>query len=287
MPIPVITQNPEPFWSFEFVFPTLLDADNLSINLGAGGFNRYHMSKGMGRRSGSQMDDFPGGVQAAGGGVCNVGGDQQVFCRSRADGGAGDQITIPMSVCRCYLDTGNAAALAAGATMVPRERYWWLQVLVRLEGGTPIQNTGLIIRPTNNRNNFPWPGNAVGATNTGGFGFVGNGAGQWQYASYNRAGINLLYEAIPCPAHVITDWNLFEIAIVNARPGIPATIEAYFNGVLVANRGWASGLLEDYAGGGSNEWSYVPVLRSSFPDVMDWKQLIVRKGPFTRLGAPL
>ena len=285
MPIPIISQNPTPFWDFDVVFPVLKDTDVAPLAFNSGAFNREHWSTGLTATGTAGWSQLPGAHAAAGGATSAIQGGEQTFVRANASAGSPSYVRFPIGAFRAWPDTGTVSApLAAGAEMESLTRGWWLTWLMRCSTVNPGPKNGVIIYPVNTRNAAIWPTQIVGAANTGGFGIVGDGAGQWQYASYDRTGVALLREAVALPAHTLTDWNSCEVFITNARPGIPATVEVYFNGTLIVNRGWASGLLEDYA---ANEWSYVPSFAGGDSMITEFKAIRCRKGGFTRLGAPL
>lgn len=187
------------------------------------------------------------------------------------------------------VDTGVGRALTAGCQRASVHRYWWLTWWMSSDMvGGPDYRNGLLLQPGNNANNYRWPDDPVGPNNAGGFGFNGDGAGNWQYVSYDRSGILLQREAIALPAHTVADWNQFEIAIQNAQPGAPASVELLFNGVLIATRNWTGVLLEDYA---ALEWRFLPTMAggNAAAAVGDCRfaNIVCRKGRYTRLGLEL
>lgn len=280
MAIPIVSQNPTPYWVFDMEFPVPIDTDVAPLNFGSGAFGRMHWSTGFTAQTTGIWSQVPGTVQASGAAGANINGGQQMFM---AMGGAnpGDFFRAPFGPWQFWPDTGSGDPLAAGSSQSPLMKVWWLKFLMRSPHANPNSFTGVLAMPTNNRNNVGWPLNGVGATNRGGFGFVGDGAGQWQYASFDRSGVGSTFETVALPTHLTTDWNLFELQCVNARPGFPATVTAHFNGALVLTRGWASGLLEDYA---ANEYRFVPVFAGGDQKDGWWKSVVIRKGEFTRDG---
>jgi hypothetical protein len=138
------------------------------------------------------------------------------------------------------------AVLAPGATMPSLMRVLWLSALIRAQNIASLnatENAGVVLQPMTN-DQRSWPGDPVGVTNRGGMAIVGNGAGQWQHVSFNRAGILLQRYAVALPVHNTENWNLAEWVITGARPGQPATFEFWFNGQLVTTRSWLGADLE-------------------------------------------
>jgi len=177
--------------------------------------------------------------------------------------------------------------LPAGAAFPSATRVYQLETLLRyvpIAGATPAANlAGLVIMPQN----APlqgWPTNVVGATNRGGMGIVADGAGQWTYRSFNRAGVALVRETVPLPAHTMDAWNRVLFQFIFDRPGLPATFELWWNGSLVLSRNWGGGLLEPIGTAGDlHEWNWVPHIRTDDQGQLAWT-FDMKRGRFTAAG---
>lgn len=288
MPIPTIVQNPSQQWDYVSFFPFLDPRDNLPASP-ALAFQRFLSSRGEYHNSSSrtQFGEIGRMNNSAAAGWAfraNAGGPPYLQLESA---GAGRQI-LGLDDYFAAVDTGSGIVTATGAQLGTYYRNTWLKWLMQCPTGTPTVRTGILFCPVLQSNNHVWPDLPAGVNNTGGFGFVGDGIGQWRYASYNRVGALVLREAIALPAHNVAEWNSFEIQVINARPGIPATIEAWFNGSLVAVRNWLGADLEDYV---ANEWRFMPVMCGGNPlaagAAVNITSVECRKGAYTRDGVPL
>lgn len=206
--------------------------------------------------------------------------------------GPPDRSYIGLGGMRAILDTTGAVAMALGAAWPSLQRVWWLRALIRHRddgGGPPTNESGMLVMPSDSIQT-PWPANAVGPINRGGFGFVGDGAGQWQYASYDRTGIFLLREAVALPVHTLDTFNMVEWVMVGARPGFNAYIEFWFNNTLIVTRNWLGGMLEPIGGAlavNINEWHWVPHIRQQGIGGMFVTGVVNRQGRFLRDGTEL
>lgn len=288
MPIPTIIQNPTQQWDFVSYFPLLDPRDTPPLTPGLAmqkfvsttGEHHNAVSRNQFGEIARMNSAMAAGYQLR----ADAGGPAYLQLESAAAG----RMILGLDDYFATVLTGSGITLAPG---VPLGTYWrntWLKWLMQCPTGTPTTRTGLLFCPVLTANNHVWPDLPAGINNTGGFGFIGDGVGQWRYASYNRAGPLVLREAIALPAHNVLEWNSFEIQIINARPGIPATVEFWFNGGLVAVRNWLGTDLEDYA---VNEWRFMPVMCGGNPLAAGAKVNITsvecRKGAYTRDGVPL
>lgn len=191
-----------------------------------------------------------------------------------------------------YIDVSR---LPAGWVAPSIERVYWMRFEFQITDPAMTAigpSTRLLLVPFNDSaGGIPnSPTNAVGADNTGGFGIHGNAAGtQWEYVSYNRAGINLVRETQPLPAHSIAvgDLNQFDALLINGRPGTPPSWEFYWNSQLVLTRNYLGTLLEPTVGA-NKEWAYAPMLELNalalaFPQVLFYR-FWVRWGRFLPNG---
>ena len=280
MPIPVITQNPGVVWDEVYTLPLPDDSAVFPLSMASNQNGRFH-SRGQVRVNSQTAGQYwAGSFRSIAGGVTTLEGGQQFYLSILGAGGA-QWGQFPASIMSAWPDTGSGADIADGAEMGDFFKVWWMRWLMRSPTAAPGNHNGVCVYPINNKNDLGWPTEAVGVRNHGGFGFFGDGAGQWAYQSYDRTGISLLRETVALPAHTLTEWNMCELVLINARPGIPATLEIYFNGVFVGNRNWTGALLEDYA---ANEWHWLPVLGGGLSAETQFKQIVCRKGAFTRSG---
>lgn len=176
-------------------------------------------------------------------------------------------------------------ALPAGSSLPSKDRVYWLEILMATSTATPDPATRILMVPLIDATAQPQtPDQLVGPLNAGGFGITGDAAG-WRYASFNRAGVELLREAVALPPHVTQTWNLFELVRYNQRPGINATVEVYWNGTQVVARDFIGGLIEPLAAG---EWAYRPIIQVASPGGENLSVRIrCRWGRFTRAGVEI
>jgi len=158
--------------------------------------------------------------------------------------------------------TMEAASLAAGVTLPSFERVYSLKLYLFTEDAATAATTRLLLVPfINSGGSIPnRPSNLVGVNNTGGFGIAGNGAGQWQYVSYDRSGVNLLREAVALPVHNQAQINCFEAIRINARSGADASWIFRWNGEDFLTRDYTAALLEPPIAG---EWGYTPMVEAT------------------------
>lgn len=212
--------------------------------------------------------------------------------RVQATAAMPDQHTFGMEGMRAILDTTGVVPLGLGASWPSLLRVWWLQALIRYrdDGGGPATNeSGMLVVPTNEAQNC-WPTQIVGNQNRGGFGLVGDGAGQWQYSSWDRTGVGLLREAVALPAHTLDDFNLAEWVMVGARPGFNSYIEFWFNNTLILTRNWLGGMLEPIGGvvpADVNEWCWAPYIRQGGFASVFVGSVVSRQGRFLRDGTEI
>jgi len=165
----------------------------------------------------------------------------------------------------------DAGALAPGVSLPSIDRVYRLRVFLQSRPGFSLEPRHRVLLAPFNQNiaGVQTPSNLVGPNNAGGFGVAGDGAGQWQYVSYNRLGVNLLFEAVPLPAHDIEAVNCFEWVRVNGRAGFETEWVFRWNGEDVISRNYASGLLTalDIT---NSEWAYCPIVEASGAVAGNW-----------------
>lgn len=206
---------------------------------------------------------------AGGGGVsqlqgvmnfATVTGSVGPVCRLRADAGAVNNRRYGFGGLGIPFILGGAA-LPPGLSLPSLLRVYWLRLYLAAPAAQP-QSCRFLMCPVNDMAAGPTtPDQAVGPGNAGGFGIGGDGAGQWQYQSYDRSGVNLLRETVALPAHNIQQFNAFDMVLVNGRPGNAASWDFRWNGVSFATRGYAGTDLEPLAAA-SEEWGYYPVVQA-------------------------
>lgn len=288
MPIPVITQNPGVVWSQVLEFPLLDDADILPVNIGGTNPGRFNPSVGWPFGAANNApEEFIDSSLAGGGATADwkpsaIAGAGLSYTLTAA--AAGSQIQQPLAQMKAYVDQTDGTHMADGCERPDIHKAYWLKWSMRSPTAAPDNNNGLQLTPINNRNDHPWPTKAVGANNTGGFGFYGDGAGQWRFASWNRAGISLLRTATVLPVHNLAQWNTFELFITNTRPGFPATLDVWFNGVLVTSHNWQGTDLEPYAG---QETNLQATWRAGNGGTIEFMGGMLRRGKYSRAGVEL
>jgi len=284
MPISTVVPAPSIVFDQELTWPVPAANDTLSVNLGVP-VNRA-LYQGSALIDQSQVDSISRSNASTGAGtfrlIAGLGGVPQGFPFIRLDSpGAG------------YLEQGlegfaaigstNQTTLPPGLVFPSSMRVYHLSVLWRyfpVAGPIPAANYGFLMVPQN-APTHGWPLELVGAQNRGGFGLVSDGAGQWVYRSFNRAGVGLIRETVALPPHTLDAWHQFEYQILFDRPGLPASMEFWFNGNLVLTRNWQGALLEPKTA--VNEYNFTPRVRvddqGQFCFVMHMK-----RGRFTRAG---
>lgn len=281
MPIPVITQNAGIVWDFVGSFPFPRTEDIFPASIGTP-VNRTSLSVGTIKTNSQYLNRKNGHINssaAAGFALrSDTGGPAYLQLES---GGAGSQI-LGLDAFACECDTGSGFGLADGAQHQSQRRVWWLEWLMQSPTANLPERSGLLCIPAWSDVVPRWIDNPATA---GGWGFVGDGAGQWTYRSYNRSGPSVIRESIALPPHTMTLWNKFELVVIGERFGIPATLEIWFNGSLVATRNWTGALLENYQ---IQEWRYVPMMGGGTTGAggaaCNFTSMVNRQGRYTRAG---
>lgn len=286
MPIPLIVPPSTPQWDYELSYPA--PRGNILVPSGVVAGRGDYLANGRVWYNTTSLSRSVELLATAGGGTTvhsiDFGGANGGFLYVRKAGTAGWQRN-DLNGMRCVTPVDPAVTIAAGASLPSSQRVWILQVLLRWEvvGGNPGNLSGVIVQPDNNAAQHGWPTEPVGASNRGGFGIVGDGAGNWVHNSYDRTGVALVRYTNVLAAHDITEWNLAEFQIIGNRPGIPATLEVWFNGALVTTRNWTGADLELPQ---AQECRFVPWIGEG-PNGTSCFAMHVRRGRFTRLGVEL
>ena len=284
MPIPVITQAPGIVWDFVGSFPYPRVEDIFPASVG-NPVNRTSTSVGWVttnsqylNRKNCHTNNFLAAAFAL---RSDTGGPAYLQIES---GGAGTGI-LSLDAFACECDTGSGFALAEGAQHQSQRRVWWLSWLMQSPTANLEQRSGLLCIPAWNDMVTRWIDNPA---TLGGWGFVGDGAGQWTYRSYSRAAPSTIRESIALPAHDMTLWNQFELVVIGARFGIPATLAIWFNGSLVATRNWTGADLENYQ---IREWRYSPVMGGGTTNAAgaacNFADVVNKQGRFDRAGTEI
>lgn len=283
MPLPTLVQNLPPLWDYVVTYPTI-DGDETAPYALATNRGEYLQMGSIERVAGAVSISQE--LQAAAGGgttrvVTQVGGANVGFAFIEK-AGTGNWQRNDVAGMRCVTATDPAVTLPAGASLPSARRVWILQCLIRwlTVGGPPDNLSGIIIQPDLGTAIHGWPTEPVGINNRGGFGIVGDGAGQWVHNSYDRSGVALIRYTDVLPVHTLTDWNLVEFQIIGNRPGIPATLEVWWNGDLVTTRNWTGADLELCQ---AQEWRFTPWLGEGATGTSMFS-LHMRRGRFTRTG---
>lgn len=280
MPLSTLVQTPGLVWDQVFTFPWPRYEDTHPQTPGFP-LSRFAMNVGGVQRENSYVWSYStrtNNMTATNYALTAPTGGPSYFQINSAGIGTG---IVGLDAMRCQTDIGTGFALAAGAEHSSDRRVWWLKWLMQSPTAAPDIRCGLVLTPANNGNVTRWVDNA--ATH-GGAGFTGDGAGQWQYASYNRAGPGVVREVLALPAHVLTEWNMFELLVISERPGIPASLQVWFNGALIATRNWLAALLEPYT---AQEWYMLPLMGGGGVGAAgecNFMDVEMRRGRFTRIG---
>lgn len=280
MPFSQATQPPEQRWDLWQSWPEPQGPATLPDPITVGTDTHFHTRCGD-RQDGQNITIPACESQAVGGGA---GGATQLtsqiggvsygwpWGQMSVGGVVGGSRTLGMEGfhARVATDPNNVYPLPPGCSLVSPLRVWWLRVLLRWHqvAGDPTAGSGIVVMPQNGVVTG-WPGNAVGATNRGGFGIVGDGAGQWVHRSYNRTGIYSLRYENALPAHTLATWNQVDFVIFSQRPGgVAAQFELWWNGSLITTRDWTGADLEPAA---IREWMWVPHARVDDQGATLWR----------------
>lgn len=292
MPFPVAVAASPSDWDLDIVWPDPAYDDNLfrAISFGADPFMN---PAGNSWDSPAGVNNIPGTNQALGGS-----GGALITTDTVGTGNgiawfdapvAGHEREIGLEGMHIIGSTLNPT-IAAGVQWPSPYKASWFSALVSytaVAGPFPAANYGGLLMVPQNAIGQGWPTQPVGPNNRGGFGITSDGAGQWQYVSYNRAGVALQREAIALPAHVLTDWNLVEWFFRFDRAGFPATMDFYFNGGLIASRNWTGALLENKIGPVNFEYRFVAHSRIDDQGVQMLGPCQLRRGRFNRDGSEI
>ena len=190
-----------------------------------------------------------------------MGGDRQIESMGGAPytrlwSAAAGYSLLGLDAFSAMLETGQGFDLAAGAEWSTVRRAYWLKFLIQSATAAPDLRNGLLLMPRYGVQHA-WPGQPLGINNSGGFGIIGDGAGQWQYGSYDRTGPYAVLENVALPAHVLTEWNQVDIVIISERAGLPAEMQFWFNGALQLTRNWVG---VDLVAPVPGEWRWTPMM---------------------------
>ncbi len=125
--------------------------------------------------------------------------------------------------------------------------------------------------------NTQWPSGASTIFN-GGFGVIGDGLGDWQWASFAVGPPpNVTTEAVDLSGFYgsAEDWNTFEIVTVSASGDRASSLDLYINGALALTRNWVDAPVL-FALGPSlavENYHYIPTFQSGLGGDMflgDW-----------------
>ena len=125
------------------------------------------------------------------------------------------------------------------------QRVNWLTMNLSMDAGTLDRNSGIILTRNDSVQGVAlWP-IAPALLNNGGFGIVGNGAGNWAWESYDNTS--------PPPATVLesvdlasfisdpADWHTFDFVIISGAGSREAVFQLLIDGVLRIERNWVTG----------------------------------------------
>ncbi len=167
-------------------------------------------------------------------------------------------------------------------------------------GSTPDEQTGVLLALEASGaflGTDQWP-TAPSVTFGGGFGIVGDGAGDWLWESYDgTVPPNAVSESVALSGFYsdAEEWNQFEIEIVSAAGGRAAVCELYINGALALTRNFVddpapTGLVQFGLAAAIENYKFVPIIQVgplvAAPTVFfgDWQ---FTSGRFTRAGLEL
>lgn len=187
-----------------------------------------------------------------------------------------------------------SAALPAGFINPELNRVALITVQMLVENivDNPTDETGFKMLLTNAAgvgSNDPTDG-AV-ASQLGGLGFVGDGAGGFIYRTWEQAPAypgNIL-NTTALPSFVVGEWNTLEIEFIFASGARDGSVQAFLNGAQVASHGFASGDLPVYGTGpgGNPTTGFEPSIRAEGDVWVTLGGFHLRMGRFTRQGLEL
>lgn len=287
MPQTSLVSNTNIIWDEQLTFPQPDTNDNLPASPG-NPIQRFSYNQGHQLTGTTTQGEITQTNVATGGCGASFRSDAGGMVYYQLGCGGAGRYVAGMDAMQAQLDIQHAGSiqLAAAAKWPSQFRVMWLSWLMQAFTANPDERNGLLMMPTPVAR-WGWPDAPVGVNNRGGWGFVGDGAGQYVYRSYDRTGVSSIREQIALPAHVITEWNLFEIVMVAAQGGNAAYTEIYFNQQLIATRNWLGALLEPYA---AQEYRMMPVLSgggAGGAGGTNFTCLVCRKGRFTRAGVEI
>lgn len=196
----------------------------------------------------------------------NMGRHRDVLCGQFQSDGAGATSERCLSGASMYLPL-KSNAVAANFQYGAELRVWRWQLAVALAAASAISDeSGFVIEPAAGANpGWLKFGNA-------GFGFVGDGAGNWMYVAKNVAGVGVYSEAIvfdglagrPAWPSARDEYVLVDFELLGANGLSDAALNIYLNGERVIARDWSAGtFLPSYTSAGSpaNAARFVPHVR--------------------------
>lgn len=167
--------------------------------------------------------------------------------------------------------------LAAGFRNPAWRRVQWLTVNLAMDSGTLDRNTGLMFSASGGAQSTPlWP-IAPATLWGGGFGVVGDGAGNWNWEIYGPA---------PNPAPVIesvslapaisdaSDWHTFDFVFISGAGGREASFELHIDSEVFLTRNWVAAPLMHTLAAAANRFFPIWQVGTTSGDVMyfgDWE----------------
>lgn len=270
MPIPSLVAPAFPRWDREVIWPlpTNLVGENYPWNLPIPSWHMSDSNPGV-WTSDTQLNRILTGSSAGGGGVAQIQAPASMPALGNhsalpkvavaANAGAANNFRYGFGGLGFPYREGGAH-VPAGSLLPSMFRVFWFRIEIGSNAVTVGNTCRVLLVPVDDGSANPFtPDQLVGPANHGGFGIHGNGAGQWEYCSYNRAGVNLLYEVQALPVHTVTAFNVMDLVIRNGRAGIAAQLDVYWNSAPILSRQFGAGQIEPLTG---NEWGYYPVIQA-------------------------
>ena len=225
-----IAQAPVPVWEVSYSYPIV------SLALGAGqGMNPnfYYLNGGLLQVGANPYD--PNASSSGGGGITSDYFLHRGLLAARY--GTTGAIFVEGTFFPWWAPTwGPAGGISPGAVQSAVSSVAVLDYLLATNGITNI-GTGVILLPWSGAD-IPSAAQPQEAAPTGGFGIVGDGAGNMQFVTW-ESGTGAVLSNTPIPAGVVPDfedWNLYRIIIVTGDSANPATLTLEVNGTLLVDR---------------------------------------------------
>lgn len=143
-----------------------------------------------------------------------------------------------------FLPITDISNLAAGYRQPSWRRVQWLTMNLAMDFGTLDRNSGVLLVSGSGPQSGPiWPV-AAATIWTGGWGIVGDGAGNWNWESFgHNAGFTVpgpLTESVSLAPAIsdAADWHTFDFVCISGAGGREASFELHIDSEVFLTRNW-------------------------------------------------